>query len=73
MNPVSSRDRINLIWSGSIEENSVVECQDRAEDSDRDGGNDDRADVAPKPDDENRGEGGFRQTVEHDEIRLQNL
>ena len=40
-----------------------MECQDRAEDSDRDGGNDDRADVAPKPDDENRGEGGFRQTV----------
>ena len=31
-----------------------MECQDRAEDSDRDGGNDDRADVASKPDDENR-------------------
>lgn len=29
--------------------------------------------LLPKPDGGNRGEGGFRQTVEHDEIRLQNL
>ena len=50
-----------------------VEADDGAEDGDGDAGDDDGRRPGAEPDDEQRGECGFRQTVQDDQIRLQNL
>ena len=48
-----------------------VEIDDRAKDRHRHSGNDDRPDICTEPHNQERGKGGFWQTVQDDEVRLQ--
>ena len=50
-----------------------VKVQDTSEDRNGHSGNDDGCAVCTEPDDEQRGEGGFWQAVQHHQIRLQDF
>lgn len=69
--PVESVDQLDLFPVHCSE--AGVQVHDAAEDGDGHPRNDDRGRRGAQPDDEQRGEGGFRQAVEHDQVRLQDL
>lgn len=68
---VKGADQLEFVWVGGLK--AGVQVQDAAKDRQRDGGDDDGFHVVAQPDDEDGSHGGFRETVQDDEVRLQNL
>lgn len=64
-------DQLEFVWVGGLK--AGVQVQDTAKDRQGDGGDDDGFHVVAQPDDEDGSHGGFRETVQNDEVRLQNL